>query len=363
MSNTDKLADKIFNNLKKLNENATKLSENTLSNVTEWLDTGCLSLNSILSGSLFGGVPKGRITIFSGESGCGKTFILNKILANAQNKGLVPIVFDTEAAIDKISVEGVGLDSSKTKYVPVGTVEKCRNQIMKLLDDVEKEPELYGKIIISIDSLGNLASEKEISDAENNKSAMDMGLRAKQLKSMMRMITYKAAKTSTTIIASNHTYADPASLYPSLVKNQSGGSGPIYMASILVQMASKNEKTNEDNTNDVAISEAKKFSGVTLKMLTTKNRIIPPFLACEVYLNFKTGLEKYSGIKDIAVSHNIIQKNGPSYNMGDKKLGYYKNWREDENVWNDIVNKLESSIKSQYRYGRELSEPSIIKSG
>lgn len=355
----NKLADKAFAKLQKINANATVLEDNTLSNVTDWIDTGCLVLNTILSGSLYGGVPKGRITIFAGESGCGKTFILNKILANAQKKGMIPIIFDTEVAVDKTSAEGVGLDSKNVKYVPVDTVESCRNQIMTFLDGVEEEPELHGKFIISIDSLGNLASEKEINDAGSGKGAMDMGLRAKQLKSMMRMITYKAAITGTTIIASNHTYADPGALHPTLVKQQAGGSGPIYMASILVQMAAKKEKTDSSNEKDVALTESRNYSGVTLRMLTVKNRFVPAFLQCEAYLNFKTGLDKYSGLRDIAVAHNIIQQSGATFAMGDKKLGYYKNWRKDEDLWQEILVSLEESIKDKYRYGKELHEAAI----
>ena len=355
----NKLADKAFAKLQKINTNATVLEDNTLSNVTDWIDTGCLVLNTILSGSLYGGVPKGRITIFAGESGCGKTFILNKILANAQKKGMIPIIFDTEVAVDKTSAEGVGLDSKNVKYVPVDTVESCRNQIMTFLDGVEEEPELHGKFIISIDSLGNLASEKEINDAGSGKGAMDMGLRAKQLKSMMRMITYKAAVTGTTIIASNHTYADPGALHPTLVKQQAGGSGPIYMASILVQMAAKKEKTDNSNENDVALTESRNYSGVTLRMLTVKNRFVPAFLQCEAYLNFKTGLDKYSGLRDIAVAHNIIQQNGATFAMGERKLGYYKVWRKNEELWAEILEGLETSIKDKYRYGKELHEAAI----
>jgi len=355
------LVDKAFAKLQKLNSNATTLEKNTLSNVTEWIDTGCLVLNSILSGSLYGGVPKGRITIFAGDSGCGKTFILNKILAHAQQKGMVPVIFDTEVAVENEGAENVGLDTSNVKYVPVDTVESCRNQIMTFLDEVEKEPELHGKFIISIDSLGNLASEKEINDAGANKGAMDMGLRAKQLKSMMRIITYKAAVTGTTVIASNHTYADPGALHPTLVKQQAGGSGPVYMASILVQMAAKKEKTDAGNINDEALTESRNYSGVTLRMLTVKNRFIPAFLQGEAYLNFKTGLEKYSGLKDIAVSHGIIQQNGSTYSMGEKKLGYYKNWRNDEETWSNVLPKLESSISEKYRYGKSLSELAILE--
>jgi recombination protein RecA len=188
---------------------------------------------------------------------------------------------------------------------------------------------------------------------------MDMGLRAKQLKSMMRMITYKAAVTGTTIIASNHTYADPGALHPTLVKQQAGGSGPIYMASILVQMAAKKEKTDSSNEKDVALTESRNYSGVTLRMLTVKNRFVPAFLQCEAYLNFKTGLDKYSGLRDIAVAHNVIQQSGATFAIGDRKLGYYKNWRKDEDLWKEILVGLEESIKDKYRYGKELHEAAI----
>jgi len=188
---------------------------------------------------------------------------------------------------------------------------------------------------------------------------MDMGLRAKQLKSMMRMITYKAAVTGTTVIASNHTYADPGALHPTLVKTQAGGSGPIYMASVLVQMAAKKEKTDSNNEKDVALTESRNYSGVTLRMLTVKNRFVPAFLQAEVYLNFKTGLDKYSGLRDVAVSHGVIEQTGATFVMDGNKLGYYKNWRKDEELWKTILERLETSIKDKYRYGKELNETAI----
>ena len=151
----------VFKSLNKLNPEATYLSENALSNVDTWYDTGCYALNAIVGGSCReGGVPKGRLVGFSGPSQSGKTYIINKILGNAQKMGLHPIIFDTEFAVDKESSEGVGLDATKTKYVPVYTVEQCRNQVVALLDSII-EKGLQGKFIISIDSLGNLAADKE----------------------------------------------------------------------------------------------------------------------------------------------------------------------------------------------------------
>jgi hypothetical protein len=173
------------------------------------------------------------------------------------------------------------------------------------------------------------------------------------------MITYKAAITGTTVVASNHTYADPGALHPTLVKTQAGGSGPIYMASVLVQMAAKKEKTDSNNEKDVALTESRNYSGVTLRMLTVKNRFVPAFLQAEVYLNFKTGLDKYSGLRDVAVSHGVIEQTGATFVMDGNKLGYYKNWRKDEELWKTILERLETSIKDKYRYGKELNETAI----
>ena len=344
--------EKAFQQLEKLNPDATYLSESGLSTVTDHIDTGCMVLNSVISGSLYGGVPKGRISGFSGPSMTGKTYIINKILGNAQRAGYIPVVFDTEIAVDEKSAAGVGLDPEKTKYVPVNTVGECRNQIFALLEGIEQN-NLQGKFIISIDSLGNLAADKEVTDAEKGKAAMDMGLRAKALKSMMRLLTYKAARTGTTILFSNHTYDDPSAMFPTLVKNQSGGKGPVYLASVLVQLACRNEKQDSGNQDDEMLPEANKFSGATLRALTVKNRFIPPFLECEMYLNFKTGLDKYSGLKDLAVNHGIIQQNGATYALSDgEKLGYYKNWREKTELWEEkILPPLEEVLKEKYCYG------------
>ena len=358
MSEISKDVLKVFDKLDKLNSEAKFLSESALSTVNNWVDTGCMVLNSIISGSLYGGVPMGRITGFSGPSAAGKTYIINKILANGQKKGMIPVIFDTEAAIDASSTVGVGLDSSKTKYVPVQTVEDCRNQISAFLDGVI-EAKMRDKFILSIDSLGNLASQKELDDTEKGKTAMDMGTRAKGLKSMMRLLTFKAAQAGVTILFSNHTYDDPGALFPTLVKAQSGGKGPVYLASVLVQLAKRDEKHDATRgESDELLPEANKVSGTTLRALTVKNRFVPPFLEAEMYLNFKRGLDKYSGLKEMAVNHGVIEQNGSTFALPSekegvpgKKLGYYKNWKNDEKLWDEmILPKLEEKLKAQYSY-------------
>jgi len=354
--------DNIFKKLDAMNSEATMLDENALSNVDTWYDTGCYALNAILGGSCRkGGIPKGRIVGFSGESMTGKTFVVNKILANAQKQGVIPVIFDTEFAIDESSTKGVGLDASKTKYVPVYTVDQCRNQISGFLDSVI-ESNQQGKFIISIDSLGNLSSQKEIDDIAKDKSAMDMGLRAKSLKSMLRTLTYKAGKAGVTILFTNHTYADPGAMFPTLVKTQSGGSGPVYMASILVQLAKRNEKEGEGDSGALKtdkLAEANKYSGVTLRALTVKNRFVPPFLEAEMYLSFKSGLNKYSGLLQMAAARGIVEQTGSTYLVGvdsgkykkGDKLGYAKNFVKDASFFEDfIIPELDKKLAEDYKY-------------
>lgn len=349
--------DSVFKKLDKLNPDATMLSDSALSNVSDYIDTGCMVLNSIISGSLFGGVPVGRITGFTGPSQTGKTYIINKILAKAQQKDIFPVIFDTEAAIDEGSTTGVGLDPARVKYVPVHTVEDCRNQISAFLDSVIEAGQ-QGKFIISIDSLGNLASQKEVEDVEKGKTAADMGLRAKGLKSMMRILTYKAAKAGVTILFSNHTYEDPGAMFPTLVKQQSGGKGPVYLSSVLIQLARRDEKQDAARDQDEMLPEANKYSGVTLRALTVKNRFVPPFLQCEMYLNYKNGLDKYSGLKELAVNHGVVLQSGSTYSLKveeglpEKKLGYYKNWSKDTELWDEtIIPALEEKLHAAYKYG------------
>lgn len=334
-----------FKVLDDLNPDATFLDESTLSNVDSWIDTGCMALNAIISGSLYKGIPMGRITGFTGPSQSGKTLILNRIFANAQKMGMTPVIFDTEAACDKQSAENCGCDASKMKYCPVDTIEQCRNQIMAFLDSVI-ENNLHGKFIIGIDSLGNLISQKELNDVLNNKDAADMGTRAKALKSMLRVMTSRTAKANIPIVFTNHIYSNPTEMYPSLVKTQSGGSGPIYMASVIVQLATRQEKQDDKRDGDVILPGANKVSGITMRALTTKNRFVPPFLETEIYLNFKTGLAKYSGLLDMALGHKIVVQSGATYSLNDGvKLGYFKNWGGDVGIWEGrILPELELAL-------------------
>lgn len=351
----DSSIDDAFKILDDLNPDAAFLDENSLSTVNDWIDTGCMALNAIISGSLYGGIPVGRITGFAGPQACGKTLMVNKIMANAQKKGMHVVYFDTENALDKDTAENLGCDPSKIKHCPIEIIEECRNQMVKFLKTVV-EKGLQGKVIIAIDSLGNLISAREAKVIEDGKDSADMGARAVSLKSMLRAITHAAAKANCPIVFTNHTYDNPGALYPTLVKSQSGGSGPLYMSSVLVQMATKQERVsrsdNKNATEDVT-PLSKDVNGLTMRALTTKNRFIPPFLECEMYLNFRSGISKYSGLLEMAEGYGVIHKQGHRYALGEEVLGFYKDWKDNDEVWSKILPKLEEKLQTELKFKKE----------
>ena len=108
-----------FKVLDDLNPEAVFLNENTLSTVKDWIDTGSMALNAVISGSIYGGIPMGRITVLVGPQACGQTLIANKVMANAQKKGMHVVYFDTENALDPDTAIALGCDAKKIKHCPI----------------------------------------------------------------------------------------------------------------------------------------------------------------------------------------------------------------------------------------------------
>lgn len=341
----------VFKELDEINPDGALLSESALSVVNDWIDTGSYALNAIISGSCYKGIPNGRVVGLAGPSGCGKTLMSTKIIANHQRKSPDnwAIVFDSEVALDAQTATNLGADPSRIKHYPVNTVRETRNQVLKVLRNII-EKGLQGKFIIVIDSLGNLAGDKEVDDAIGDKFAADMGLRAKDMKSMLRVITSPAAKAKTTVLFTNHIYANPNAMYPSAVQNQSGGEGPIYMASLLIQLGFKREKNEKDYEDEKIIAIAKKVGGITMHALTVKNRFIPQMLTTDLYLNFKTGLDRYSGLFDIAKALNVVTGDR-TYACNGVELGYRKDFEKNPTVWEKtILPLLEQVITKEFTF-------------
>lgn len=353
----DKDIEKVLSTIDSINPYASFLDKNTISKSNGWIDTGSMPLNAVISGSLYGGIPKNKLTMICGESMTGKTYIVMKTLANAQKQGLIPVIFDTENAIDNNTAKNLGLDTSTVKYVPCFSIEQTRNAIYKFLTKA-KEQGIEDKFIVAIDSLGNLENELSINRMEKDNTSMDMGTRARAIKSLLRTCTQLSAYTKTTFICTNHTYDDPGAMYESIIKNQPGGKGVVYLPSVTVQLARKPEKSDDGKTMDGELTVGQRnYPGVILRALTVKNRFIQQYLQTEMYLSFKSGLDKYYGLLDLAVGFGAVIQTGSTYQLpSGEKIGYYKNWRKDETIWNEILPVLEDAIREKWAYGNVVEE-------
>jgi RecA/RadA recombinase len=339
------------------------LSDSTLSSVNDWIDTGSMVLNALISGSLYGGIPNGRITQLAGPSGAFKTGLVMQILANAQKKGMIPVIFDTEGAIDPESAAKFGLDITKVKYVGCESVEQTRNAIYKFLKNV-REKKQFGKFIIAIDSLANLNSEMELTRMDKDSMSADMGTFAKSVKSLLKTCTNMSTLTKTPILITNHVYDDPSAMYPSLEKNMPGGKAAVYLPSVTIQLARKLVKDADNKqVNDKLAASQKNYSGVVIRALTVKNRFIKQYLEGEFYLSFSKGLDKYYGLLDIMKGMGVVDNSGSSYtDWTGEKLGYYKVWSKDIDLWeNKFLPELEKRIKEHWAYGSSPDDDNLVE--
>ena len=226
--------------------------------VESFVDTGSYIFNALVSGSIFGGIPSNKITALAGETGTGKTFfclsVVKSFLDTNPDAGVV--YFETESAISKEMVETRGIDSKRLVIFPINTIEEFRTQAVRIIDKyIESSKDERKPLMFVLDSLGMLATNKEVEDASNEKNVRDM-TKAQLVKSCFRLLTLKLGKANIPMIVTNHTYDVIGSYVPT--KEMGGGSGLKYSASTIVYLSKKKEKEGTDLVGNIIKCEAKK---------------------------------------------------------------------------------------------------------
>lgn len=361
----DQKFEELFGVLDEFSPYACYLSQSTLCNVTEWIDTGSKMMNAVLSGSLYKGVPVGRVTLLAGESGVGKSFIGLKIAGNAQKMGKRVIMIDTENAIDANGARNLGANPDEIRYMPARSIEQVRNAIYKLLEKIETLG-LEGKVVVIIDSIANILSEMEMKRMDKDSSSADMGTFAKSVKSLLKTCTIYGGLTKTTFVITNHIYDNPNEMYPDLVKCMSGGKACRYLPSIVLQLAKRNLKEKDSGEEDTA-ALGKGVSGIEMRCMCVKNRFIRPLVEGSLYLSWSHGLDEEYGTLDLAVGLGVIVRRGTVYDLYDgTSLGYAKKFRKDKKLWEDkIYPEIERRLPSVWGYNsvsdEEVPEETLIE--
>ena len=265
-------------------ETGSILSENTFSEVDEWIPTGNYLLNAQLSGSLFGGIPNTRSLGLMGDPGTGKSFVCLNVAREAQKKGYDVIYCDTEGAIDKTSAIKFGIDPDKIRYQPIKTVSQFQTFVANLLEIVKKNKSGNPKILLVLDSLGMLSTDKELNDAIEGKNAADMGAKAKELRKLFRVITLDLTAAKIPLICTNHVYAG-GGFFPT--KESSGGDGPIFAMSVISFLSKAQLKEGSGTTK----------TGIVVTSNLKKSRFTIPD-PIKFHISWMNGMNPYVGLQD-----------------------------------------------------------------
>ena len=306
-----------------------------------YVDTGSYIFNALVSGSIFGGVSGNKITAIAGESSTGKTFFSLAVVKNFldTNPDGYCLYFDTEAAITKSLLESRGIDTSRLVVVNVVTVEEFRGKALKAVDMYLKKPEGERKpCMFVLDSLGMLSTEKEITDALNDKQVRDM-TKSQLVKGAFRMLTLKLGQANIPMIVTNHTYDVIGAYVPT--KEMGGGSGLKYAASTIIYLSKKKEK---DGTEIV---------GNIIKAKTAKSRLSKENKDVEIRLYYdERGLDRYYGLLELGEIGGLWKNVAGRYEIDGKKIyGKQILANPEEYFTEDVMQKLEEIAKNEFSYG------------
>lgn len=353
-----KIIEKAWAVLDDTNPEASMLSE-ALSNINTFDDTGCCMLNALLSGRIVdGGFPEGRMTVLAAPSSVGKSYIGLQAAALAQKKGKRILIFDSENAIDREFASNLGLDVSKVKYFPVKSIEQCKNSMYAFLDFVDKQG-MKGQFFILVDSLGGMMSEMDFKRLEDESTSADMGTLAKSMKGFIKMMTIMSARTKTTIVCTNHIFDNPGQMFPSLEKNMSGGKSVKYFSSTVLQLSAVQVKEDDKDrkTGDEAAIGSKGMTGIAIRGLSIKNRVVKPYMEGSMYISWQKGLRKYYGLLDLAQEFDLIyNKAGKLYvraeNEGedDRYIGTKVEIQTSKKFWDEFIPTLQKKIDEHWTY-------------
>ena len=319
------------------------LSESQFFNDKDMIPTDVPMINVALSGSIDGGLAPG-LTVLAGPSKHFKTSFALK-MASAYLKKYpesILLFYDSEFGSPQSYFETFGIDTNRVLHTPVMNIEELKFDLINQLEQIDRKD----NVVVVIDSIGNIASKKELEDAINEKSVADMS-RAKQLKSLFRMSTPYLTMKDIPLIAINHTYKEQ-SLFPKDIV--SGGTGVYYSAdNIWIIGRRQNKKGTEITGYDFVVN-------------IEKSRYVKEKSKIPVSVSWEGGIEKYSGLLDVGLAGGYVTK---------PKVGWYarvnqetgeveeKNFREaqtlSEEFWEPIMTgtDFKEFVKKQFTIGHK----------
>ena len=326
--------------VKEIGDDYTQLAAD-ISDSEQYVDTGSLVFNGLLSGSIFGGVCSNKITAIAGESSTGKTFFSLAVVKNFldTNPDAYTLYFDTESSITRSLLESRGIDTKRFVVINVVTIEEFRTKALKAIDKYLQMPiEDRKPCMFVLDSLGMLSTEKEIRDALDDKQVRDMP-KSQLVKGAFRMLTLKLGQANIPLIVTNHTYDVIGSYVPT--KEMGGGSGLKYAASTIIYLSKKKEK------------DGKEVIGNIIKAKTHKSRFSKENKEVKIRLYYdERGLDKYYGLLELGEIGGLWKNVAGRYEINGKKVyGKQILANPDDYFTPEVMQALEETANREFSYG------------
>ena len=294
---------------------------------TDWISTGNYALNYLVSGDFHKGVPLGKVTVFAGESGAGKSYIASgNIVKAAQDQDIFVVLIDSENALDETWLKALGVDTSEEKILKLNMamLDDVAKTISTFMKDYKAMPEEERpKVLFVIDSLGMMMSPTELNQFEAGDMKGDMGRKAKALKALVTNCVNMFGSHNVGLVATNHTYQSQDMFDPD--DKISGGQGFVYASSIVVAMKKLKLKVDADG------NKTSQVHGIRAACKIMKTRYAKPFEGVQVEIPYETGMDPYSGLIDIFEKAGLLKKSGNRLEYVSKRTGevmieFRKNW-------------------------------------
>ena len=298
---------------------------------SDWISTGNYALNYLISGDFFKGVPLGKVTVFAGESGAGKSYICSgNIIRAAQEQGIFVVLVDSENALDKQWLLDLGVDISDEKLLKLNMamIDDVAKTISEFMKEYKTMPgEERPKVLFVIDSLGMLLTPTDVNQFEAGEMKGDMGRKPKALTSLVRNCVNMFGSYNVGMVCTNHTYASQDMFDPD--DKISGGQGFVYASSIVVAMKKLKLKVDADG------NKVSDVLGIRAACKIMKTRYAKPFESVQVEIPYSTGMAPTSGLVDMFEKMGVLSKVGNKLAYTDKESGeiiaeFRKNWTEDK---------------------------------
>ena len=297
---------------------------------TDWISTGNYALNYLISGDFNRGIPLGKVTVFAGESGAGKSYICSgNIVKNAQEQGIYVVLIDTENALDEAWLQALGVDTDPSKLLKLNMamIDDVAKTIATFISDYKALPDgERPKVLFVVDSLGMLLTPTDVKQFDDGDMKGDMGRKPKALTALVRNCVNMFGSYNLGLVCTNHTYASQDMFDPD--DKISGGQGFIYASSIVVAMKKMKLKEDEDG------NKIGDVMGIRAGCKVMKTRYAKPFEGMQIKIPYETGMNPYSGMVDLAEKRGMLKKEGNSLVFvtpdGEVIKQFRKKWEANE---------------------------------